>query len=634
MGIANCCTSYGRSNRHTTVALVPADPCESEGEDISEPEEEDDADWVPPCDKNAPPPPKKQRTKSRLTDSIQHSDFEEGDDADWVGPCDENVPPLPKKKQRTKSRLIEVPSNSILNPSPPSATKKQRNWAKKDIPMFTVPEPVFSVPESVQEPLEYFKRLFSDQMIEHISEHTNLYSVQQTGASVNTTAAEIEDFLSVLLYMGVFPFPAIGDYWAAESRFPPVADTMSVKRFQVLRRYVHFSDNFQTEGSTDRYTKIRPLFDMFRQQCLLIPATNRQSVDKVMVAYKGSRAGNLLQNKLDKWGFKIFCRGSSSGIIHDFILYQGATTFCNIQEEEVAHLGLEDLHLGAKVVSILCNTIANKEATVVFYDDFFTSHTLVKMLHTNLGIRSVGTARENLTGGAILLSDKELEKQERGAVDFCSSSGVIAVKWYGSKCVTLLSNACGVEPLSSVKRFSKDAQQKVGVPCPSIVLAYNQAMGGIDLSDMLVNLYKTSTKSRRWYMPLFGYIIDLSIANAWLIYKRDCDLLKEKPMPLKKFRLSVAAALTKANKVPARAGWPPSAQHKQHIRRLNPRCLHPTMQVRYDGIGHWPSVGRQRGRCNFCKGGVSRWRCSKCGDGKLFLCLNSKKQCFVAYHQK
>lgn len=87
------------------------------------------------------------------------------------------------------------------------------------------------------------------------------------------------------------------------------------------------------------------------------------------------------------------------------------------------------------------------------------------------------------------MSDKEMVKRGRGVVDFCSSEVVVAVKWFDNKCVTLLSSACGVEPLSSVKRYKKEAQQKVDVPCPSIVLAYNQAMGGIDLSDMLVHLY-------------------------------------------------------------------------------------------------------------------------------------------------
>uniref|UniRef100_A0A673IQ48 PiggyBac transposable element-derived protein domain-containing protein n=1 Tax=Sinocyclocheilus rhinocerous TaxID=307959 RepID=A0A673IQ48_9TELE len=441
-------------------------------------------------------------------------------------------------------------------------------------------------------------RLFTDQMIEHISEHTNQYSVQQTGTSVNTTVAEMEDFLS--------------------SRFPPVADTMSVKCFKVLQRNVHFNDNFQMEGCTECVHKICPLFDMLREQCLLIPPTNMQSVDEVMVAYKGTIAGKLwqyIQNKPDKWGFKIFCQVSSISIIHDFILYQGATTFFNIQEEEHAHLGLEDHPLGGKVVSKLCNTITHKEATVVFYDNFFTSFDLVKKLHTNLGLRSVSTIRL-----IHHIQDKKMVKRGRGVVDFCSSEGVVAVKWFDNKCVTLLSNACGVEPLSLVKRYKKEAQQKVDVPCPSIVLAYNQAMGGIGLSD-----------ARHWYLPLFGYIIDiLRIVNAWLIYKWDCNLLKEKPMPLKKFCLSVAVTLKGANNAPARVGWPPNGKHKPQV--PNPEFSIPAWRSTIMALDTGPYLALSEGGA-ICAN-VSRWQCSKCGDGKLFLCLNNKKQCFAAYHQR
>ncbi len=62
-------------------------------------------------------------------------------------------------------------------------------------------------------------------------------------------------------------------------------------------------------------------------------------VDEVMIRYKGTRVGILRQyigNKPDKWGFKFFCRASSSGIIHDLLLYQGASTFFNValSEEE------------------------------------------------------------------------------------------------------------------------------------------------------------------------------------------------------------------------------------------------------------------------------------------------------------
>ncbi|KAJ8279322.1 hypothetical protein COCON_G00063880 [Conger conger] len=78
-GVMECRTFYGRS-RPATVALVPTDPCDFEVKDLSDPEDGDDADYVTPCNKDLPPPP---------------------------------------KKQRNKNRLVEVPSDCIENPSPP-----------------------------------------------------------------------------------------------------------------------------------------------------------------------------------------------------------------------------------------------------------------------------------------------------------------------------------------------------------------------------------------------------------------------------------------------------------------------------------------------------------------------------------
>ncbi|XP_020354803.1 piggyBac transposable element-derived protein 2-like isoform X3 [Oncorhynchus kisutch] len=458
---------------------------------------------------------------------------------------------------------------------------------------------------------------------------------RNTGSAINTNSGEIEDFLSMLLYMGVFDFPTFVDYWHSDSRFPPVADTMSVRRFQSLCRFLHFNDNMQNNHSPDRFYKIRPLFNMLRQQCLLIQPSNRQSIAEVMVAYKGTKAGNIRHyksNQHDKFGFRLFCRGSSSGIIHDLLLYQGDTTFLNsgLNEDEQNPL------LSTKVVTTLCTSIAEPEATVVFCDNYLISLDLVKSLQARLGVRCIGTVRANGTGGATAMDDKDLAKLGRGAYDYCSQEGVIAVRWLDKKRVSILSNACGIEPLGYVRRFCRETHQKIDITCPSVMLAYIQAKEGIDLSDMLVRLYKTPMKARRWYLPLFGYILDLCIANGWLMYKRDCDLLKEKPVHLKRFRLSVAGTLKVVNKLPTRVGQPsvPPNPHTTPKRLHNPRALQPTADVRYDCLGHWPIFGEQRGRCNLCVKGVSRWKCSKCGDGKLFLCLNNKQQCFVCYHQK
>lgn len=50
------------------------------------------------------------------------------------------LPPQPKK-WRNKNGLVEVSSNLHQNPSPP-AKSRQRKWVKKDIPPFTMLEPV------------------------------------------------------------------------------------------------------------------------------------------------------------------------------------------------------------------------------------------------------------------------------------------------------------------------------------------------------------------------------------------------------------------------------------------------------------------------------------------------------------
>lgn len=184
---------------------------------------------------------------------------------------------------------------------------------------------------------------------------------------------------------------------------------------------------------------------------------------------------------------------------------------------------------------------------------------LVQHLDTSLGVKCIGTVRPNRTGGATLMTDKELMKRGRGAFDYRSAEGVIAVKWFDNKCVNLLSNASGIMPLSTVKRWSKESKAKVMIPCPSLIPAYNEHMGGIDLSDMLVHLYKTPAKSTRWYLPLFGYMLDLSIANSWLVYKRECGQLNQKPITLKRFRLAVAHSVKQVNKPASKVGRPSSS---------------------------------------------------------------------------
>lgn len=79
-------------------------------------------------------------------------------------------------------------------------------------------------------------------------------------------------------------------------------------------------------------------------------------------------------------------------------------------------------------------------------------------------------------------------------------------------------------------------------------------MGAKELVVILAHLDKMPAKSRRWSIPLFGYILDLYVANSWLVYKRECGLVKQEAMSLKRFRLAVAHSLNQVNKTLSR-GW-------------------------------------------------------------------------------
>lgn len=150
--------------------------------------------------------------------------------------------------------------------------------------------------------------------------------------NINTTFATTEDaimnFVAILIYMGIAELPPVDDYWAMETRVSQVANLMSSKRFKLLKRVVHFNNNAQIPSNNDRF-KVRPLFNYLVTAFRKEPETPKQSVDEVMVAYKGKTAGNLRQyikSKQDKWGFTLFARASQDGVIHDLILHQGQTT--------------------------------------------------------------------------------------------------------------------------------------------------------------------------------------------------------------------------------------------------------------------------------------------------------------------
>ncbi|XP_061382924.1 piggyBac transposable element-derived protein 2-like [Danaus plexippus] len=474
--------------------------------------------------------------------------------------------------------------------------------------------------------LDYFYFFFSPDLITDIVYNTNLYAVEQLGRSIQLTEDEIKSFLAIQIMMGIVQMPAYTDYWARKTRYPLIADLMPLKKYQQIRRYIHFVDN--TLQDSDRYFKIRPLMEKIRKNFLKIEE-GKYSIDEMMIPYKGRKAGKrkqYIKMKPKKWGFKNFVRAGVSGIIYDFILYGGDDTFRGLTfSEKEATIGL-----GGMVVLALCQTIKKKPA-IVYADNFFMSPELTYILREEYGILSLGTIRTNRLRGCqeLLPTDKQLKKKKRGssAQVVCNKNKLAVVKWNDNKVVTLISTYIDSYPLETIKRYDKDEKKKVDVECPQVVKHYNKHMGGVDLADMLISLYRTPFKSHRWYLGIFSQLVDMCINNAWLLHRRD-----GKKTSLKDFRFELFDGLSKSNRIGTNQNVTDDIGENLKIHK--PVSVRPTDSVRFDNTGDLPEAGNETMRCKYCKSGRTSVYCIKCNVHLCFVVGKIKRNCFRNFHLK
>ncbi|GFS66696.1 DDE_Tnp_1_7 domain-containing protein [Trichonephila inaurata madagascariensis] len=116
-------------------------------------------------------------------------------------------------------------------------------------------------------------------------------------------------------------------------------------------------------------------------------------------------------------------------------------------------------------------------------------------------------------------------------------------------------------------------------------------MGGVDLADMLISLYKRPFKSRRWYLGIFVQIVDICLNNAWLVYRAWCG--PGSKISLKVFRHQVYENLLLANQSAKRI-------KREHSKINKPYETRPSSPVKYDDVGHFPSI-MDEGRCRYCQ---------------------------------
>jgi len=117
---------------------------------------------------------------------------------------------------------------------------------------------------------------------------------------------------------------------------------------------------------------VRPLYEAIRKYCASLQLESTFSVDEQIILFKGQlKVKQYIKNKPTKWGVKIFCIYGISGMLYDFIIYQGSTTEIKPEYSIFGQSALIVIQLSERI---------NVPNCTLFFDNYFSTFWLFEWL--------------------------------------------------------------------------------------------------------------------------------------------------------------------------------------------------------------------------------------------------------------
>ena len=409
----------------------------------------------------------------------------------------------------------------VMKKKKSKATKQpnREQWIKTDFNPVTVEEecddPTLHTRENWT-PRQYLEIFIDDDLIKMMRECTELKINMQKHSckaeqtkSVRVKHSDMCAFIGATILMSCLKYPRIRMYWAKVTKVSSISDKISRNfYFQIRSNLKVVDDNLVSryQRLEDKFWKIRPIALRVKAGCLSIPRTSKLAIDEQMIPFTGSACvmKQYVPNKPNPEGVKNFVLAAPNGLVLDFELYQGKDRL------NIGNNNPDEFTMGECVVLRLSETV--NEGTHLYFDRYFTSIRLLEILRErNMG--GTGTIMSNrvprkLTGD--LMTDAVMKKKSRGTSDeiFQPDGNVVLVKWFDLKPILLVSNVFSCEPLSVCRRWSKLEKKYIEIPRPNAIGEYNKNMGGIDLIDRMISLYRIRARSNKWTVKVILHFID------------------------------------------------------------------------------------------------------------------------------
>ena len=146
------------------------------------------------------------------------------------------------------------------------------------------------------ETTEIFQAILEWWITDLLLNEANLYSVQKAGSSNNNNHAEMEQLIRIQMFMPVGKMPQYEMYWNNETRYKPIASIIPLKRYEKVREFsqvVGNSEKVKPENKSDKFFKVRTLFEAVRANCKKIEPEANHSLDEQIIPAKTKTSGGV-----------------------------------------------------------------------------------------------------------------------------------------------------------------------------------------------------------------------------------------------------------------------------------------------------------------------------------------------------
>lgn len=216
-------------------------------------------------------------------------------------------------------------------------------------------------------------------------------------------------------------------------------------------------------------------------------------------------------------------------------------------------------------------------------------------------------------------------------MDYRRSDDLLCLIWKDKRDVKLLSTMHDAEQSPTGK------QDRAGnnITKPNIVLDYNKFMGGVDSSDMMTNVYADMRRSVKWYRKLVFHLSDLSVTNAYILYKKTTgkDITHSSFLlqVIKELLLVESQDVSSCRPIPKRRGRRSVSDSTLRLQHMDsrhwPSLIEPSPGAKKQNPQRQCAVCKPRPASAEGKRPESRYECRACNVGL-------HPQCFESYHTK